>query len=108
MYSKMFRYVELPWLVQFFFVFYSDKPVDWSLDHMIYSKAYNLKKDSVACWRAKDELWVHCKPFLFQHIGTQSSLKGKVQKLKVIYLEVEMLSIYLIGFRGSTKNCSAI
>ncbi|XP_075229734.1 alpha-1,3-mannosyl-glycoprotein 4-beta-N-acetylglucosaminyltransferase B-like [Lycorma delicatula] len=106
--GKMFRYVELPWLVQFFFMFYSDKAVDWSLDHMIYSKACNLKKDSVACWRAKDELWVHCKPFLFQHIGTQSSLKGKVQKLKVIYLEVEMLSIYLIGFRGSTKTCSAI
>ncbi|XP_075229515.1 alpha-1,3-mannosyl-glycoprotein 4-beta-N-acetylglucosaminyltransferase B-like [Lycorma delicatula] len=26
--GKMFSYVELPWLVQFFFMFYSDKPVD--------------------------------------------------------------------------------
>lgn len=33
---------------------------------------------------AKAELWVHYKPSLFQHIGTHSSLKGKVQKLKVI------------------------
>lgn len=32
---------------------------------------------------AKAELWVHYKPSLFQHIGTHSSLKGKVQKLKV-------------------------
>lgn len=37
---------------------------------------------------AKAELWLHYKPSLFQHIGTHSSLKGKVQKLKVsiIYL----------------------
>lgn len=27
-------------------------------------------------------LWIHYKPSLFQHIGTHSSLKGKVQKLK--------------------------
>jgi len=33
---------------------------------------------------AKAELWVHYKPSLFQHIGTHSSLKGKVQKLKVM------------------------
>ncbi|XP_039287074.1 alpha-1,3-mannosyl-glycoprotein 4-beta-N-acetylglucosaminyltransferase B isoform X2 [Nilaparvata lugens] len=80
--GKMFRCVELPWLVQFFFMFYNDKPVDWLLDHMIYSKVCNLEKDNAACRKAKDELWVHCKPSLFQHIGTQSSLKGKVQKLK--------------------------
>lgn len=35
------------------------------------------------CKMAKAELWVHYKPSLFQHIGTHSSLKGKVQKLKV-------------------------
>ena len=28
-------------------------------------------------------MWLHYKPSLFQHIGTHSSLKGKVQKLKV-------------------------
>lgn len=27
-------------------------------------------------------MWLHYKPSLFQHIGTTSSLKGKVQKLK--------------------------
>lgn len=30
----------------------------------------------------KAKLWLHYKPSLFQHIGTASSLKGKVQKLK--------------------------
>ena len=36
------------------------------------------------CKMAKAELWIHYKPSLFQHIGTHSSLKGKVQKLKVM------------------------
>ncbi|CAB0029938.1 unnamed protein product [Trichogramma brassicae] len=34
------------------------------------------------CKIAKAELWIHYKPSLFQHVGTHSSLKGKVQKLK--------------------------
>lgn len=80
--GKMFRCVELPWLIQFFFMFYNDKPVDWLLDHVIYTKACNLEKDNKQCKKDKDELWIHYKPSLFQHIGTYSSLKGKVQKLK--------------------------
>ena len=35
------------------------------------------------CKKAKERVWIHYKPSLFQHIGTHSSLKGKVQKLKV-------------------------
>lgn len=34
------------------------------------------------CKQEKSKLWVHYKPSLFQHIGTTSSLRGKVQKLK--------------------------
>lgn len=34
------------------------------------------------CRQEKAKLWIHAKPSLFQHIGTTSSLKGKVQKLK--------------------------
>ncbi|CAL4119809.1 unnamed protein product, partial [Meganyctiphanes norvegica] len=34
------------------------------------------------CKKAKENVWIHYKPSLFQHIGTHSSLKGKVQKLK--------------------------
>lgn len=36
------------------------------------------------CKKEKAERWIHYRPSLFQHIGTHSSLKGKVQKLKVI------------------------
>ncbi|BET00575.1 N-Acetylglucosaminyltransferase-IV (GnT-IV) conserved region [Nesidiocoris tenuis] len=80
--GKMFRCVELPWLIQFFFMFYNDKPVDWLLDHLIHTKSCSLDKDTKHCKKAKEELWIHYKPSLFQHIGTHSSLKGKVQKLK--------------------------
>ncbi|KAJ9576161.1 hypothetical protein L9F63_006983, partial [Diploptera punctata] len=80
--GKMFKCVELPWLVQFFLMFYNDKPVDWLLDHLIHTKICSLDKDNKHCKKAKSLLWLHYKPSLFQHIGTHSSLKGKVQKLK--------------------------
>jgi hypothetical protein len=47
--GKMFKCVELPWLVQFFLMFYNDKPVDWLLDHMIHTKTCSLDMDSVSC-----------------------------------------------------------
>ncbi|XP_075217817.1 alpha-1,3-mannosyl-glycoprotein 4-beta-N-acetylglucosaminyltransferase B-like [Lycorma delicatula] len=78
--GKMFRCVELPWLVQLFFMFYSDKPVDRLLENEIHTKVSLLATDDAACRRAKDELWVHYKPSLFQHIGTQPSLKEKLKK----------------------------
>ncbi|XP_067003248.1 alpha-1,3-mannosyl-glycoprotein 4-beta-N-acetylglucosaminyltransferase B isoform X2 [Anabrus simplex] len=117
--GKMFKCVELPWLVQFFLMFYNDKPVDWLLDHLISTKICSLDKDGMMshsdvmepsssqnarpaflgtkkdgghrrvvdyhkkqCKKAKSQLWLQYKPSLFQHIGTHSSLKGKVQKLK--------------------------
>lgn len=111
--GKMFKSVELPWLITFFQMFYNDKPVDWLLEHLIYTKVCNWEKDMVSlihscirrrrrrhlfiiqslirnfltfpqkhCKQEKAKLWLHYKPSLFQHIGTTSSLKGKVQKLK--------------------------
>lgn len=80
--GKMFKCVELPWLVQFFLMFYNDKPVDWLLDHVIFTKVCSPEKDHKHCKKAKSELWIQYKPSLFQHIGTHSSLRGKVQKLK--------------------------
>ncbi|CAK9798153.1 Alpha-1,3-mannosyl-glycoprotein 4-beta-N-acetylglucosaminyltransferase B [Anthophora quadrimaculata] len=80
--GKLFKCAELPWLIQFFLMFHNDKPVDWLLDHLVSTKVCSLDKDSKHCKMAKAELWVHYKPSLFQHIGTHSSLKGKVQKLK--------------------------
>ncbi|XP_051172269.1 alpha-1,3-mannosyl-glycoprotein 4-beta-N-acetylglucosaminyltransferase B [Leptopilina boulardi] len=80
--GKLFKCSELPWLVQFFLMFYNDKPVDWLLDHLISTKVCGLDMDVKRCKTAKAKLWIHHKPSLFQHVGTHSSLKGKVQKLK--------------------------
>lgn len=44
----MFKSAELPWLITFFQMFYNDKPVDWLLDHLIYTKVCNWDKDMVS------------------------------------------------------------
>ncbi|XP_035793734.1 alpha-1,3-mannosyl-glycoprotein 4-beta-N-acetylglucosaminyltransferase B-like isoform X2 [Anopheles albimanus] len=80
--GKMFKSADLPWLITFFQMFYNDKPVDWLLYHMIYTKVCSVEKDAKNCKQEMAKLWIHYKPSLFQHIGMQSSLRGKVQKLK--------------------------
>jgi len=40
----------------------------------------NIQRD---CQKRKEKLWVTYRPSLFQHIGTKSSLNGKIQLLKV-------------------------
>ncbi|CAG2121144.1 unnamed protein product, partial [Medioppia subpectinata] len=59
-----------------------DKPVDWLLEHLIQTKLCRFDRDLKDCKRQKELVWLHHKPSLFQHIGTHSSLKGKVQKLR--------------------------
>ncbi|XP_058060465.1 alpha-1,3-mannosyl-glycoprotein 4-beta-N-acetylglucosaminyltransferase A [Anopheles bellator] len=80
--GKMFKSADLPWLITFFQMFYNDKPVDWLLYHLIYTKVCSVEKDGKSCKQEMTKLWIHYRPSLFQHIGTQSSLRGKVQKLK--------------------------
>ncbi|CAH1736394.1 unnamed protein product [Aphis gossypii] len=80
--GKMMRCSDLPWLIQFIVMFYNDKPGDWLLDGMMETKACNLEKDLRDCRKRKDEIWVTFRPSLFQHIGTRSSLNGKIQLLK--------------------------
>lgn len=80
--GKMFKSADLPWLITFFQMFYNEKPVDWLLYHLIYTKVCSVEKDAKTCKQEISKLWIHYKPSLFQHIGTTSSLKGKVQKLK--------------------------
>ncbi|XP_056637146.1 alpha-1,3-mannosyl-glycoprotein 4-beta-N-acetylglucosaminyltransferase B [Diorhabda sublineata] len=79
--GKLFKTAELPWLIQFFHMFFNDKPVDWLLDYLITTKICNWEKND-NCKADKAKVWIHYKPSLFQHIGMHSSLKGKVQKLK--------------------------
>lgn len=80
--GKMFKSADLPWLITFFQMFFNEKPVDWLLYHLIYTKVCSVEKDAKSCKQEISKLWIHYKPSLFQHIGTTSSLKGKVQKLK--------------------------
>ncbi|ELU12756.1 hypothetical protein CAPTEDRAFT_170426 [Capitella teleta] len=80
--GKLFKSKDLPIVVEFFLMFYRDKPIDWLLDHLLSVKVCNPEKDSKHCQRSVSELRRRFKPSLFQHVGTHSSLKGKVQKLK--------------------------
>ncbi|XP_064417378.1 alpha-1,3-mannosyl-glycoprotein 4-beta-N-acetylglucosaminyltransferase B-like [Latimeria chalumnae] len=80
--GKLFRSSDLPMIVEFFLMFYKDKPVDWLLDHLLWVKVCNPEKDAKHCDRQKANLRIRYKPSLFQHIGTRSSLVGKIQNLK--------------------------
>ncbi|KAL3879091.1 hypothetical protein ACJMK2_031405 [Sinanodonta woodiana] len=80
--SKLFKSSDLPIVVEFFLMFYKDKPIDWLLDHLLWVKVCSPEKDDKHCARMKAEAKKRFRPSLFQHVGMQSSLKGKIQKLK--------------------------
>lgn len=80
--GKLFKTYNLPWVVEFFLMFFKDKPIDWLLDNIFYVKYCSPEHDMKHCARMTAEYRRRYKPSLFQHIGVQSSLKGKVQKLK--------------------------
>lgn len=46
--GKMFKSAELPWLITYFQMFFNDQPVDWLLDHLIYTKICSWDKDMVS------------------------------------------------------------
>ncbi|XP_013402330.1 alpha-1,3-mannosyl-glycoprotein 4-beta-N-acetylglucosaminyltransferase B [Lingula anatina] len=80
--GKMFKSADLPYLIEFILMFYTEKPIDWLLDHYLFVKLCSPEKDAKYCDRMKSSLRRRFKPSLFQHVGMHSSLKGKVQKLK--------------------------
>ncbi|XP_074849381.1 alpha-1,3-mannosyl-glycoprotein 4-beta-N-acetylglucosaminyltransferase-like protein MGAT4D isoform X1 [Carettochelys insculpta] len=80
--GKLFKTKDLPLIVEFFLMFYKDKPIDWLLDHLLWVKVCNPEKDSKHCDRQKAYLRIRAKPSLFQHVGIHSSLAGKIQNLK--------------------------
>ncbi|XP_078683412.1 alpha-1,3-mannosyl-glycoprotein 4-beta-N-acetylglucosaminyltransferase B-like isoform X2 [Branchiostoma floridae x Branchiostoma belcheri] len=86
--GKLFKSSDLSLVVEFFLMFHKDKPIDWLLDHIFFVKACHPEKDNKHCDRMKSALRVRFKPSLFQHIGTFSSLKGKIQKLKDPYFDL--------------------
>jgi alpha-1,3-mannosylglycoprotein beta-1,4-N-acetylglucosaminyltransferase A/B len=80
--SKMFSTSNLPIVIQFFLAFFNDKPGDWLLDNLIHTKVCKNDQSYKQCQEEKNTVWIRYKPSQFQHIGTHSSLKGKVQNLK--------------------------
>lgn len=46
--GKMFRCVELPMLIQFFIMFYNDKPVDWLIDDLLSTKVCGIDFNPVS------------------------------------------------------------
>ncbi|XP_061081977.1 alpha-1,3-mannosyl-glycoprotein 4-beta-N-acetylglucosaminyltransferase A isoform X2 [Conger conger] len=79
--GKMFQAPDLNLIVEFIFMFYKEKPIDWLLDHILWVKVCNPEKDAKHCERQKSGLRVRFRPSLFQHVGLHSSLAGKIQKL---------------------------
>lgn len=81
---------------EFVLMFWKDKPVDWLLEHMMYTRVCNPERDMHICQIEKRKIKVKrhfhaeiltlikksIKPAQFQHIGMHSSLSGKIQKLQ--------------------------
>ena len=44
----MFKSSNLPIVVEFFLMFYKDKPIDWLLDYLLAVKVCNPEKDLVS------------------------------------------------------------
>ena len=87
--GKLFSIKDLPTLIRFFLMFYSDKPVDWLLYDIMSTKVckpgdrYPAKGKTInkGCEKEINKIRIEYKPSLFQHIGRQSSLIGKIQNM---------------------------
>ncbi|GAB0189337.1 alpha-1,3-mannosyl-glycoprotein 4-beta-N-acetylglucosaminyltransferase-like protein MGAT4D [Grus japonensis] len=45
--GKLFKSEDLPLIVEFFLMFYKDKPIDWLIDHLLWVKVCNPEKNAV-------------------------------------------------------------
>ena len=80
--GKMFKSRDLSSFSLMFLIFQHDKPVDWVLSEFAKMKYCRQDKDAKDCRKQLASKWLFFRPSLFQHVGTHSSLKGKVQKLR--------------------------
>ena len=75
--AKLFRSQDLSTLVTFFLTFYQDQPVDFLIVHLIRTKVC-LPEDKFDECDAKMKSVRRPSSMLFDHIGVNSSLNGKV------------------------------
>ena len=80
--GKLFKSSNLPYLIQFLLMFHNEKPCDWLIQDLLESFVCSPVHTRQKCNIAKSECCMQYKNSLFQHLGTHSSLRGKVQKLK--------------------------
>lgn len=48
--GKLFKSEDLPFIVDFFLMFYKDKPIDWLIDHLLWVKVCNPEKSTVSMY----------------------------------------------------------
>ena len=71
--------------------------------HFVFFVLLDVARLQKKCNQIKLLKWIHFKPSLFQHVGTTSSLKGKVQKLKVLLVLLYDVETW-ISFSHSKLN----
>lgn len=77
--GKLFRSSDLPDLIAYLRTFYNDKPSDWLLDLFITTRYCNKPTNTPECTEDRKKAKIRKSPSLFQHVGRNSSLKGKCQ-----------------------------
>uniref|UniRef100_A0A914US84 Uncharacterized protein n=1 Tax=Plectus sambesii TaxID=2011161 RepID=A0A914US84_9BILA len=80
--GKLFRTSDLPLLINFFLTFHKERPVDWLLDVLFDVTYCANKQNHESCRKTVLQHRILMNPPLFQHVGVQSSLSGKIQRLK--------------------------
>lgn len=81
--GKMFKSRDLPMMVEFFLMFYQDKPIDWLLDYFLAVKVCNPEKDHVRQRNQKMIDWLmsvfyeFMKILFFFHLETLQSNEGR-------------------------------
>ncbi|XP_054572952.1 alpha-1,3-mannosyl-glycoprotein 4-beta-N-acetylglucosaminyltransferase-like protein MGAT4D [Eptesicus fuscus] len=83
--GKLFKSENLTDFIQFFLMFYKDKPIDWLLGDIFKVKMCNPGETFEKCVERNKQIRIRYKPSLFQHVGIQSSHRGTEQYLKDIY-----------------------
>ena len=81
--GKLIRTKDLPKFVSMFLMYSNIKPVDQIHNIVFEAIACNPEKHFGHCKKNFEKLKVSYKNSLFQHVGFKSSLKGKIQRMKV-------------------------
>ena len=77
--ATLYRSSNLRQISDFLYIFYDTKPVDWLLEDFLSTKYCSIEWPQEKCHKEKEKLKLFIKPSLFQHVGTISSLIGKIQ-----------------------------